>query len=403
MARNFGNWLKSYMYFTRNSEAPDEFHFWTGVSTIAGALRRRVWIDMLSFHWTPNFYIVLVGPPGVVTKSTTTRLGMRLLSKVEGVKFGPQSLTWQALTGALENSIEYVEWEEDGEKKQLPHSSLTISVPELGTLLKMDDTGLDGVLISMWDGQLEKWGHETKTSGNTEVTNPWLNIIGATTPTWIQNNIPENMIGGGLASRMIFIYGDQKRHLIAYPDEVSPSKEYYRREEQLIEDLTQIAQMRGPFELTEEARVWGREFYVDLWTKRPPHMASERYSGYISRKQTHIHKLAMVVAAAKRNEQVVKLEDLVEADKLLTMTEPHMSKVFQSVGVVQEARHVAEVVAYVRNYGALSAEELYAMMRNTISDRDFRDAVRLAVTGGMLAIDSSGGKRKLTVPNRTLN
>jgi len=61
------NWLKSYMHYSSFSEAPDKMHFWVGVSTIAGALRRRVWIDQGYFQWTPNFYIVFVSPPGIVS------------------------------------------------------------------------------------------------------------------------------------------------------------------------------------------------------------------------------------------------------------------------------------------------------------------------------------------------
>lgn len=404
MARNFSNWLKHYMHYTRDSEAPDEFHFWTGVATIAGALRRRVWIDMRKFQWTPNFYIILVGPPGIVTKSTTTRIGLRLLGKVDGIKFGPQSMTWQALTAALEDSVEYVEWDEGGKKKQLAHSSLTISVPELGTLLRMDDSSLVDVLVSMWDGQLETWGHDTKSSGKTKVVNPWLNIIGATTPSWIQGNFPEHMIGGGLASRMIFIYGERKRHLIAFPDEISHGSDYYRLEDQLIADLKEIAKLKGPYELTKEARTWGKDWYVKLWDERPTHMASDRYSGYISRKQTHIMKLAMVVAAAKRNDLVIGQDDLEEADKLLTLTEPHMTKVFESVGVVDEAKHVAEIVGYVRNYKKITANDLFYLMRNTISERDFKAAVRLSVEGGLLAIVHEDGKRLLALAGkRTIN
>ena len=59
MTRTHPHWLKAYMHFTRTSEAPDAFHFWSGVGTIAGALRRRVWLDMRHFQWTPNFYIIL--------------------------------------------------------------------------------------------------------------------------------------------------------------------------------------------------------------------------------------------------------------------------------------------------------------------------------------------------------
>ena len=95
------NWLEAYYHYTSQSESPDLFHFWTAVSTIAGALRRQVWIDERFFHWTPNFYIIMVGPAGVVSKSTSARIGMKLLSQVEGITFGPKSMTWQGLTVAL--------------------------------------------------------------------------------------------------------------------------------------------------------------------------------------------------------------------------------------------------------------------------------------------------------------
>ena len=99
--RKLKHWLKAYMNFTRASESPDAFHFWTGVGTIAGALRRRVWLDMRHFQWTPNFYILLVGPPGVANKSTTVRIGSSLLSQVDGIHFGHQSMTWQSLTQTI--------------------------------------------------------------------------------------------------------------------------------------------------------------------------------------------------------------------------------------------------------------------------------------------------------------
>jgi hypothetical protein len=76
--RHFKHWLKAYLDYTSASEAPDAFHFWTGVSTIAGALRRHVWVEQHIFQWIPNFYIIFVAPAGVATKSTTLNLGMGL-------------------------------------------------------------------------------------------------------------------------------------------------------------------------------------------------------------------------------------------------------------------------------------------------------------------------------------
>ena len=106
MSRIFPNWLDAYTQYTSDLEAPLRVHFWVGVSTIAGALRRRVWIEQPKFDWTPNFYIVLVGPPGVIGKSTCMSAGIGLLEQIKGIHFGPDSLTWQALGKDLESANE---------------------------------------------------------------------------------------------------------------------------------------------------------------------------------------------------------------------------------------------------------------------------------------------------------
>ena len=139
MGRHFANWLQGYIDYTKASESPTPFHFWTGVATIAGALRRRVWIDERHFQWTPNFYIVLVGPPGVAAKSTSIRSGMKFLERLK-IPFGPQSMTWQALTKALEEAISGINYvDRDGLEQRVVMSCLTIPVSELGTFLRMDD------------------------------------------------------------------------------------------------------------------------------------------------------------------------------------------------------------------------------------------------------------------------
>lgn len=402
MARNFENWLSAYMHYTRDSESPNQFHFWTGVWTIAGALRRKVWIDMRKWQWTANFYVVIVGPPGVAAKSTSMRNGTRLLEQVDGVKFGPQSLTWQKLTKSLEDSMEYIPTENPRASaeeliKGIPMSALNISIGELGTFLKMEDSSLDAVLISMWDGQLESWGHGTVSQGTTTIKNPWLNIIGCTTPSWLRNNFPQHMIDGGLTSRCVFVYGDRKRHLIAYPDEVIPDGEYHEYEGRLLDDLRQIAAMSGPMIITEEARNWGREWYESLWADRPVEMASDRYTGYLSRKQTHMHKLAMILSAARSNSMVIDKAHLEEALVLLGDIEGDMIKVFESIGVVDEAKHVAELIALVRAHGFLTSEQLWAQVQNVMSQRDFIAALSAAVQGGRFMKTSRDGNKGVSL------
>lgn len=390
MPRHYTNWLKAYMEYTRDSESPETFHFWTGVSTIAGALRRRVWIDQVKFDWVPNFYIILVGPAGIAAKSTSLGMGMRLLAKIPQIKFGPESMTWQKLTMSLADATEHMEFiNASGLKERIAMSCNTIQVGELGTFLNTDDDKLVSWLIRMWDGQRDKFRHDTITGGNIEVENPWLNVIAATTPSWMKDNFSESMIGGGLTSRVLFVYGDKKRALIPYPDEIIPSGEYRILEQNLLEDLNTIAKLSGPYRLSTFARQWGKAWYADHNNSdlRPPHLASERFGGYHARKQTHLHKFAIVLAAAKRDVLVIEEDDLKEAEALLTQIEHDMIKVFETIGVSEQRGHVDKIVEVVKYYQILSNKGLWAKCANYMSFKEFEEAVRAGAHSGRIKIE----------------
>lgn len=373
------------MNHTRYSESPDAFHFWTGVATIAGALERKVWIDQLHFQWTPNFYIVLVGPPGVAAKSTSIRAGLSILEKVPGVFFGPSSSTWQALTEALQNAQKGVTV--PGLEEPEIMSCLTIGVSELGTFLRPDDKEFVDILTAMWDGQKEVWRRQTKTQGETVIHNAWLNIIGCTTPAWLKSNFPDVLIGGGLTSRMVFVFADAKRQFVAYPAKHVPSKTYREEEDHLLQDLLTISQLAGEYRLTPEAEAWGEEWYELHWTSaRNNHMASERFAGYYARKQTHLHKLAMVIAAAQRDDLVITQQDLEDANAIITDLEVDMQHVFSSIGVSQAAKISTEILALIRNHGKISVQDLWKLCFNTTAQKDFAEGVKGVVDAGYVKV-----------------
>ncbi len=396
MARHFKHWLKAYCDFTSDSEAPLDFHFWTGVSTIAAALRRRVWKSENLFTWTPNFYIVFVGPAGVVTKSTTLNIGFQMLRQVPGIRFGPDSMTWHGLAKKFEEAFEYAKWTTPaGVDEAIPMSALTCSVSELGTFLRPDDSALVSFLTDVWDGKERPFEHATGYSGQIKIENPWLNIIGATTPEWIQDNFPVSMLQQGIGSRIIFIHGDQKRHFTPYPSRVKLMKDYHAEALKLTEDLIEVSHLVGPYDLTDDAYSWGTKWYIQHNSGRPAHLSSGRYSGYLARKQTHLHKLAMVLAASQRNTLVIEQEDLETAEKALISAERSMIRVFENVGVTDDTKHVAEVTALVRGYGWITVPNLYKLCFNIMSERDFKTAVRVACDGDLLHVEQRGNERGL--------
>ncbi len=286
----------------------------------------------------------------------------------------------------------------DGSEEFIPMSCLTIPISELGTFLKMDDVALVDVLVDLWDGQLTSWGHATKTSGEIIIKNPWLNIMGCTTPSWLKANFPEHMIGGGLASRIIFVYGEAKAKLVAYPDEFTPDAQYRDLEGKLVDDLKDIGLMSGEFKLSPEARAWGHIWYKDHWTKdRPTHMASDRYGGYLARKQTHIHKVALVLSAAEGGSMVIEKLHLEMAEQLLLSVEPHMMKVFDSIGTVEESRHTHEILPFIKAFGFLTADDLWKKVMNLMTQKDFAEAISAAHRGGLIRVADVNGKKGLVI------
>lgn len=395
--RHFPNFIKAYMRHSASSEAPDVLHFWTAVATVAGALGRKVWIDELKFKWTPNFYIIFVAPPGIATKSTSVDLGMALLQKVEGVIFGPDSMTWQGLTIALTDARQIVEFPDFF----LQHSSITCAIGELGTFLKTKDEELLNVLTDLWDCKRRPWRHRTKTGDKpiTEIINPWINVIGCTTPSWLRKNFSSDVIEGGLTSRCIFVYVKEKRRLVPYPSMEINSEDFYKMEDLLSEDLQRIAQLQGEFEYTKDARAWGIDWYNRHWGGTPPSDIGDRYSGYLARKQTHIHKLAIVLAASQRNELRLELADLTAAERFISGIEVETQALLRRIGATNTARQTQDILEFINGNGGAGEREIWRLFMSYVSRKEMEEALAgLMASGHIIQVrDENGEPRFLPV------
>jgi len=387
-SRNVPNWIKGYVEYTKHMEAPDLFHLWTAIGTIAGALRGKVWIDMGYFKWKPNFFIVLVAPPGVVSKSTTLGVGMSLLRELESVHFGPDSVTWQALTESFVEAQEVV-------KDVGPMSALTIAASELGTFLDPRNREMIDVLCDLWDGRNVPWKRRTKAEGISEIRNPWLNFLGCTTPGWLEENFPEYAIKGGFTSRTVFVYADTKRDLIAYPglrmDDFKQEFALLRRH--LINDLKKISTIQGRYFLTPAAFVWGQDWYKRHWDSNAhEHLDKETHGGYLARKQTHIHKVAMVLAAATTDEMVLEPRHLEQADFLVTQLEDQMVNVFRHISDNRDAMLAMQMLDMIRKLesGTISKRELWKMMIYRCSYEEYERAAKGLISAELIQEATAG-------------
>ena len=376
--RYHSDWLRAFVEFGSYGEAPLKNLFWTGVSAVAGALRRRVWIDQKYFQWIPNFYVIMVAPPGIVSKSTTANIGMNLLREVEGINFGPDVITWQQLITNL-SSANSAEPDPREPGAFYPMAAVNYCSDELGNLLNPNDRDLVDALVNLWDGKRGVFKKETKTSGKDSVENPFVNIIGCTTPSWISGTFPEYLIGGGFTSRCVFVYADRKRQLVPLVDEAVP-KDFDDQRKLLIHDLKVIAQLFGEFEITPAAREWNKTWYKHHWEHPTAELNTDQFAGYLARKQTHMFKLAMVLSAARGDSLRIEAEHLEAAAAMAGAIEEDMPKVFAKIGQNEITRGSSIIIETVyKQPSGVSKTDLYKRLFRNLSYREFDEALNGAI------------------------
>jgi len=387
-SRYLDNWITNYLQYTYYSEAPEEFHFWTAVSSIAAALQRKCWLPMGHFNFSTNFFIVFVAKPGVVTKSSSIDMGRAIMSGVKSIIFGPDAITWQAIPQLLQQSAVHYQMS-DG--SFFPMSCLTFASSELGNLLDPKNQQFIDLLVTMWDGK-DTFSKMTKMSGCENIANPWVNILAATTPDWLSDNLPKGLVGGGFISRCMFVYGRKKRHVIAYPARVMKNLNFDLQhfKDLLTHDLESISMLEGPFTMTDDAMDYGEQWYIQHCAKME--LAENETSGFLARKQASVHKLAMVLSASESNSMIVEKKHLVTAIKFTEALEADYPFIFQKLHSTPESDKSDRLVTFLRQYPqGYPKRQLFQQFYNHFSNfHQFEDALNTLVQADLVRLSMNG-------------
>lgn len=195
----------------------------------------------------------------------------------------------------------------------------------------------------------------------------------------------------------------KKRSLIPYPDEVIPPLDHQRLRDELTNDLIEISKLSGEFSLTSFARDWGRGWYKDHNDPdlRPQHLVSKRFEGYLARKQTHIHKLAIILSAAQRDDRRIEAKDLEEACDIIEIMEKNMLRIFDYIGSPSQKGHTQEIVNTVAYFGWMTDQGLWYRCMNQMTRREYMDALDGAVKSGLVKVTiGTNGQMGVSVPQK---
>lgn len=376
--RKLTNWLEAYREFTSGTESPAQFHLWVALSTIAGAAQRKISLDMGYFEVHSNMYIILTSPPGRSRKSTALRIGKSMLRGLkdygQDIHFSTQASTVAALIKQL-SAVAVTNQE---------HQSLTAFSSELGSLLGSKSVEMTDFLTDIYDCDPD-WDKQTISRDLEKVPFPWLNLMAATTPQWLGDNLSKTAVEGGFVARSIFVYEDT-RLLVAWP-ELTDAQRLLKKE--LIHDLSIISTLKGRMKITPEAK----EFYVN-WYEDPKRLSmneDSRVASFFEREHIHVLKVAIALSLAAKNELMLQPEEIRAAIDLVNMIKPGMRRAFSAVGRNIHSTVIEQIRDKILEKGRIPYKKLLALFINDVASReDFDKLLASLVDMGDIEWDSAG-------------
>ncbi len=342
------------MEYMQHSLAPKNYQRWAFVSAVAGALERKVWLTRdHDIGWYPNMYLFIVGPPGS-GKSVVAEAAVRILQEVPDIDFLAESINGASLFHDLAAIGKQKRFEWNGEN--YPHCAATLFASEASETFveQYKGGGIIDKLTNLYNGGIFGWsmrhgpGRSTRMDGNAKTLNPCINLLACSTPEWLITKCVNRLdAAGGFGSRMLVIVSRDELKNSSEWESGRQAKDMKLRQA-IVEDLCQVAKMRGSY----FAGAGFHEAYAEYSRKAQEDKANKIRTGviggYQTRKETHLMKLTMILAAARRNEMLVTGRDLEDAQVMLAAIEPSMIEVLNDLEMTPDAKMRRELIVYFK-------------------------------------------------------
>lgn len=258
------------------------------------------------------------------------------------------------------------------------YNSMYILVGEFGTFMSSYDDDLLAILTDFYN--VRPYGQRRR-GGNLKIAiqRPQLNMLIGTTPSNLMKFMPENAWGQGFASRILFIYSDDK----SIVDDFAIAKGDMPKD--LITDLTVINHLAGQFKVTEDYRN-----LVNLWrengevTPSAPKPSHPRLQHYNSRRKEHLYRLSMISAIDRSNVLLLTKDDFNQALSWLVEAEIHMPKIFQSVTEISDSAVMDEALHMLAEKGPVAEGQLVRFIRQRVPAHAVRSVMEVMEKSGMI-------------------
>jgi hypothetical protein len=381
------SFLKKYIQLIEGTEIPGIFALWCGLYSISMCLGRGVWIDMGTYIIYPNLYVVLVASSGRCRKSTAIGIPERLAEQMEPMKPNiiSQSITMQAIFDGLK-VVDTTDVQQFMKEKCVGY----VIADELSTFLNKTSyqMGIAPLLIQLYDCK-RNVRNQTKARGTEELTDTCMGILGGTTIDWIRDAIPPNAVGGGLTSRICFVYSADPGN----PVSITRRTEKLRKtEEEVLKMLQYFTTIQGEAIMSPAAEAFMEKEYIKFY-KGTTWFHNRYLSGYASRRQAHMQKLALLysVASQKENPLIIDECDMISGLRTLEMTEKQLPTLMNIITSSDYGALMEEVSSVIASQGEVDKMFIMNKMVHKMDQAMLGSTLSTLISAGRLKVRNLNG------------
>jgi len=368
------NFFSEYRILNSGTEIPPLYTAWCSISAISAVLGRRVWLDMGPFTIYPNMFIVLIAGSGKERKSTAINVtaGMlraltikpRMLSKKLTVAGIVEELKVESIIGDAYVGL--------GSQGFLISDEL-INFLNPGSIKE----GLGDFLLDLYDCR-EEFVYSTRSQGKETLRDLQLGMLVGTTPQSLSRAIPEESIGSGLASRMLFVYEDVPAPPVAIP-QYTPQQISGR--DFCVESLSRIQRLNGSVTFPQDSREWYEKCYMDR-CHNSGFYSHPLLSGYASRRAIHILKIAISLTVGLTEGLVITPKILTMSEALLSQNESRLEEVMRLMTMNEQGQIAEAVSLIIQRARKIEREDLLHRVSHKINSRELTDVIETLLRSG---------------------
>lgn len=294
------SFVDSVLYYTKDSESPRRYYYWSALAAIAAVVKDNVYLDRFYSKLYPNIYVLLVGRSGL-RKGPPVNLARHLVQNVNNTKMYAGRISIQGVIADLSKA----KTSPNGGAPNTDAAGFLLA-SEFASFIIRDPDALT-ILTDLYDRHYnETWTYLLRNTPEEKLNRPTITMLGASNETHLKDAIPNNAVGGGFIARTFIIYADKKSGVNALVDKPTDTIPVSK----LIAELADIAKCRGEFKWSEGAKDLYRAWYIKL---QEVENLRDDPTGTLERLHDHVLKASMLISLSSKRDMVIELTDMKEA------------------------------------------------------------------------------------------